>query len=64
MIPHSASSNGTKRDLEDRLIDTDKVRATREKMLDKTLADSFPASDPLSTLPDPTEDSFFSFPTR
>jgi hypothetical protein len=29
-----------------------------EKMLDKTLADSFPASDPLSTLPNPSFDSF------
>jgi len=46
------------RDPEDRPTDIGNVRATREKMLDKTLADSFPASDPLSTLPDPTEDSF------
>ena len=58
MIPHSVFPNEAKRDPEDRLTDTDNVRATREKMLDKTLADSFPASDPLSTLPDPTEDSF------
>jgi hypothetical protein len=29
----------------------------REKMLDKTLADSFPTSDPPSTIPDPSEDS-------
>ncbi|HWG88017.1 MAG TPA: hypothetical protein VN679_09575 [Candidatus Acidoferrales bacterium] len=29
-----------------------------EKMLDKTLADTFPASDPLSTLPNPAFDSF------
>jgi hypothetical protein len=30
----------------------------REKMLDKTIADSFPTSDPPSTLPDPSsEDS-------
>ena len=28
----------------------------REKMLDKTLADSYPASDPPSTIPDPGED--------
>jgi len=27
-------------------------------MMDKTLADSFPASDPPSSLPDPTDDSF------
>ena len=29
-----------------------------ERMLDKTLADSFPASDPSSTLPNPSFDSF------
>ena len=28
-------------------------RARREKMLDKTLADSYPASDPLSSDPNP-----------
>jgi hypothetical protein len=28
-----------------------------EKMMDKTLADSYPASDPPSTLPDPSIDS-------
>jgi hypothetical protein len=34
-------------------------RRIRDKMLDKTLADSFPTSDPLSSIPDPcTEDSF------
>jgi hypothetical protein len=27
-------------------------------MVDKTIADSFPASDPPSSLPDPNEDSF------
>jgi hypothetical protein len=29
----------------------------REKMMDKTLADSYPASDPPSTIPNPSEDS-------
>ncbi len=33
-------------------------REVRDKMLDKTIADSFPASDPPSSLPDPDEDSF------
>jgi len=28
-------------------------------MLDKTLADSFPTSDPPSTIPDPEEDDSF-----
>ena len=31
-------------------------RAIREKNLDKTIADSFPTSDPPSTIPDPSED--------
>jgi hypothetical protein len=31
-------------------------RRSREAGLDKTLADSFPASDPPSTLPNPEED--------
>jgi hypothetical protein len=30
-----------------------------ERTLDKTMADSFPASDPPSTLPNPSFDSFF-----
>jgi len=30
--------------------------AIREKMLDKTLADSFPTSDPPSSIPDPGAD--------
>ncbi len=44
------------RDPEDR--PTDDERQVREKMLDKTVADSFPASDPPSSLPDPDADSF------
>ncbi len=32
-------------------------RAVRERMLDQTLADSFPASDPPSSIPDPLADS-------
>lgn len=46
------------RDPEDRIIDEDNERQVREKMLDKTIADSFPASDPASSLPDPDQDSF------
>ena len=46
------------RDPEDRFVHPADRRATREKMLDKTIADSFPASDPPSSLPDPQEDSF------
>lgn len=45
------------RDPEDRCVGGDDQRAIREKMLDKTLADSYPASDPPSTLPNPSVDS-------
>jgi hypothetical protein len=34
----------------------DEEKRKREAMLDKTLADSFPASDPLSTDPNPCPD--------
>lgn len=45
------------RDPEDRSIPADDPKAVREKMFDKTLADSYPASDPPSSLPDPSVDS-------
>jgi hypothetical protein len=51
-------SDSTSRDPEDRIVNTGDTEAKREKMLDKTIADSFPASDPPSSLPDPEEDSF------
>lgn len=47
------------RDPEGRVIDATDFCAIREKMLDKTLADSFPASDPPSSLPDPQEEDSF-----
>jgi hypothetical protein len=34
------------------------ISAIRDMMLDKTLADSFPASDPPSSIPDPSSDSW------
>ena len=46
------------RDPEDRMVDAQDAQKKRDKMFDKTGADSFPASDPPSTLPDPSEDSF------
>ena len=46
------------RDPEDRIIDQFCSQERKEKMMDKTIADSFPASDPPSSLPDPDEDSF------
>lgn len=51
------SENKT-RDPEDRVIDEKDSREIKDKMLDKTVADTFPASDPPSSLPDPDEDSF------
>lgn len=53
----SINSLLVRRDPEDRCVAGDDQRAIREKMLDKTLADSYPASDPPSTLPDPSVDS-------
>lgn len=46
------------RDPEDRKVDERDPSQVREKMLDKTIADSFPASDPLSSDPAPTVDPF------
>jgi hypothetical protein len=37
----------------------DKHRLIMERALDKTLADSFPASDPPSSIPDPGEEEPF-----
>ncbi len=45
------------RDPEDRSVAAGDPGAVREKMFDKTLADSYPASDPPSTLPNPSVDS-------
>lgn len=47
-----------RRDPEDREIDEGNLVEKKEKMMDKTVADTFPASDPPSSLPDPDEDSF------
>lgn len=46
------------RDPENRLIDENDPEEKKDKMLDKTVADTFPASDPPSSVPDPDEDSF------
>ncbi len=46
------------RDPEDRPINECDPKQVKDKMLDKTIADSFPGSDPPSSIPDPDEDSF------
>lgn len=46
------------RDPEDRIINERSEEQRKDKMMDKTVADSFPASDPPSSLPNPEEDSF------
>ncbi len=46
------------RDPEDRHIDEANEVERKDKMMDKTVADTFPASDPPSSLPDPDDDSF------
>ena len=47
-----------RRDPEDRTVNGDDPLQVREKMLDKTIADSFPASDPPSSEPAPGVDPF------
>jgi len=47
------AAESTPRDPEDRRT-PDTETAQREKNLDKTIADSFPTSDPPSSIPDPS----------
>ena len=59
----AAEHVGSGRDPEERPVSSKKE--LREKMLDKTLADSFPTSDPPSSIPDPlAEDSLHVDPDR
>lgn len=58
MEVHAVAGSHRGRDPEDRPVDETSLGEIRDKMFDKTLADSFPASDPPSTLPDPSQDSF------
>ena len=55
-IPDPSIDLNTRRDPEDRPVNTERKDKVREKMLDKTLADSFPTSDPPSSIPNPCED--------
>jgi hypothetical protein len=60
MAPGERTNNGSEPELEvmaaaeDR--DSEEMRERRERALDKTVADSFPTSDPPSTIPDPAEE--------
>lgn len=56
ITPADPEHLGSRRDPEERPVDQTSEDEVREKMLDKTLADSFPTSDPPSTIPDPGED--------
>lgn len=53
---HDPEHHGSRRDPEERTIAHHDEEERREKMHDKTLADSFPTSDPPSSIPDPSED--------
>ncbi len=55
VTPFEPEHAGSRRDPEERPVD-EHQNELKEKMLDKTLADSFPTSDPPSTIPDPSED--------
>lgn len=55
-IPDPSTQTHTGRDPEDRPVNAERKDKVREKMLDKTLADSFPTSDPPSSIPNPSED--------
>lgn len=58
LLTGNAQNARNLRNPEDRIINQFCSQELKEKMMDKTIADSFPASDPLSSLPDPDEDSF------
>jgi hypothetical protein len=52
------AASAPQEDSKGNVADEDNARDLREKTLDKTIADSFPASDPPSTDPAPLADSF------
>jgi hypothetical protein len=53
---HDPAAGPTHRDPEDREVNEEREHEVKDKMMDKTLADSYPASDPPSTIPDPSEE--------
>lgn len=56
ITPIDPEQSGSRRDPEEREVESGSDEDVREKMHDKTLADSFPTSDPPSSIPDPAED--------
>ena len=56
VTPNEPEHHGNRRDPEERPLTSKDEEEIREKMHDKTLADSFPTSDPPSSIPDPAED--------
>jgi hypothetical protein len=56
ITPSEPDHSGSRRDPEEREVEPGSDEEVREKMHDKTLADSFPTSDPPSSIPDPAED--------
>ena len=55
-VTKDPAHGNTGRDPEDRTVSKEREQEVRDKMMDKTLADSYPASDPPSSIPDPAED--------
>jgi hypothetical protein len=55
-VTKDPAHGNTGRDPEDRTVNKEREQELREKTMDKTLADSYPASDPPSSIPDPAED--------
>lgn len=58
VTPFEPEFPGSRRDPEERPVDCE--ADIRDKMLDKTLADSFPTSDPPSSIPNPCADDSMS----
>ncbi len=55
-VPDPSVDPKLRRDPEGRVVDPEDERKRREEGMDRTLKDSYPASDPPSTIPDPDVD--------
>jgi len=56
ITPDDPEHIDSRRDPEERPVESGDEAEAKEKAFDKTLADSFPTSDPPSTIPDPSGD--------